>query len=97
VYFEKNAANTWAEFPVEVAQSGKYQVVLMAATPNTGQRMELAVDGKSLVSIAVPNSRGLWANTPAVEIELAAGPQVLRLTVPSQRGVALKQLEFRPR
>ena len=97
VYFEKNAANTWAEFPVEVAQSGKYQVVLMAATPNTGQRMELAVDGKSLVSIAVPNSRGLWANTPAVEIELAAGPQVLRLTVPSQRGVALKQLEFRSR
>ena len=97
VYFEKNAPNTWAEFPVEVARPGKYQVVLRAATPNTGQAIDLSVGGRKLSTIAVPNSRGLWAETPAVEVELAAGPQVLRFTVPSQRGLALKQIELRPR
>lgn len=97
VYFEKNAPNTWAEFPVEVARPGKYQVVLRAATPNTGQAIDLSVGGRKLATLAVPNSRGLWADTPAVEVELAAGPQVLRFTVPSQRGLALKHVELRPR
>ena len=97
VYFEKNAPNTWAEFPVEVARPGKYQVVLRAATPNTGQAIDLSVGGQKLATLAVPNSRGLWADTPAVEVELAAGPQVLRFTVPSQRGLALKHVELRSR
>ena len=97
VYFEKNAPNTWAEFPVEVSRPGKYQVVLRAATPNTGQVVDLSAGGQKLSTIAVPNSRGLWADTPAVEVELAAGPQVLRFTVPSQRGLALKQIALRPR
>lgn len=97
VYFEKNAANTWAEFPVEVARPGKYLIVLRAATPNTSQTVDLAVSGQKVATLAVPNSQGLWADTPAVEVELPAGPQVLRLTVPSQRGLALKQIELRAR
>ena len=97
VYFEKNAPNTWAEFPVEVTRAGKYLIVLRTATPNTSQSIDLAVSGQKLATLAVPNSQGLWADTPAVEVELPAGPQVLRLTVPSQRGLALKQLELRAR
>jgi hypothetical protein len=50
-----------------------------------------------VATLAVPNSQGLWSDTPAVEVELPAGPQVLRLTVPSQRGLALKQIELRAR
>jgi hypothetical protein len=97
VYFEKNAPNSWAEFPVEVTRAGKYLIVLRTATPNTSQSIDLAVSGQKMGTLAVPNSQGLWADTPAVEVELPAGPQVLRLTVPSQRGLALKQLELRAR
>ncbi|GBL27780.1 hypothetical protein EMGBS8_17280 [Verrucomicrobiota bacterium] len=97
VYFEKNAPNTWAEYPLEVSKAGKYLVVLQAATPNTGQAVDLLVDGRKLATLAIPNSLGLWAETPPVEVELAAGPQVLRFAVPSQRGLAVKQIKLQAR
>ena len=97
VYFEKNAANTWAEYPLEVSKAGKYLIVLQAATPNTGQAVDLSVDGRKLATLAIPNSLGLWAETPPIEVELAAGPQVLRFAVPSQRGLAVKQIKLQAR
>ena len=97
VYFEKNAPNTWAEYPLEVSKAGKYLVILQAATPNTGQAVDLLVDGRKLATLAIPNSLGLWAETPPVEVELAAGPQVLRFAVPSQRGLAVKQIKLQAR
>jgi len=97
VYFEKNAPNTWAEYPLEVSKAGKYLVVLQAATPNTGQAVDLLVDGRKLTTLAIPNSLGLWAETPPIEVELAAGPQILRFAVPSQRGLAVKQIKLQAR
>ena len=97
VYFEKNAPNTWAEYPLEVSRAGKYLVVLQAATPNTGQAIEVSLDGRKLATLAIPNSLGLWAETPPMEVELAAGPQVLRFAVPLQRGLALKQIKLEAR
>ena len=97
VYFEKNAPNTWAEYPLEVSKAGKYLVILQAATPNTGQAVDLLVDGRKLATLAIPNSLGLWAETSPVEVELAAGPQVLRFAVPSQRGLAVKQIKLQAR
>lgn len=97
VYFEKNAPNTWAEYPLEVSKTGKYLVVLQAATPNTGQAVDLLVDGRKLTTLAIPNSLGLWAETPPIEVELAAGPQILRFAVPSQRGLAVKQIKLQAR
>ncbi|MEI6247709.1 MAG: hypothetical protein WCP67_04135 [Verrucomicrobiota bacterium] len=97
VYFEKNAPNTWAEYPLEVSKTGKYLVVLQAATPNTGQAVDLLVDGRKLTTLAIPNSLGLWAETPPIEVELAAGPQILRFVVPSQRGLAVKQIKLQAR
>jgi hypothetical protein len=97
VYFEKNAPNTWAEYPLEVSKAGKYLIILQAATPNTGQAVDLLVDGRKLATLAIPNSLGLWAETPPIEVELAAGPQVLRFAVPSQRGLAVKQIKLQAR
>jgi hypothetical protein len=97
VYFEKNAPNTWAEYPLEVSKAGKFLVILQAATPNTGQAVDLLVDGRKLATLAIPNSLGLWAETPPIEVELAAGPQVLRFAVPSQRGLAVKQIKLQAR
>ena len=97
VYFEKNAPNTWAEYPLEVSKAGKYLVILQAATPNTGQAVDLLVDGRKLATLAIPNSLGLWVETPPIEVELAAGPQVLRFAVPSQRGLAVKQIKLQAR
>lgn len=97
VYFEKNAPNTWAEYPLEVSKAGKYLVVLQAATPNTGQAVDLLVDGRKLATLAIPNSLGLWAETPPIEVELVAGLQVLRFAVPSQRGLAVKQIKLQAR
>jgi hypothetical protein len=97
VYFEKNAPNTWAEYPLEISKAGKYLVILQAATPNTGQAVDLLVDGRKLATLAIPNSLGLWAETPPIEVELAAGPQVLRFAVPSQRGLAVKQIKLQAR
>ena len=97
VYFEKNAPNTWAEYPLEVSKAGKYLVILQAATPNTGQAVDLLVDGRKLATLAIPNSLGLWAETPPIEVELVAGLQVLRFAVPSQRGLAVKQIKLQAR
>ncbi len=47
------------------------------------------------VRIKIPNSYGLWATTPPVDMKLNKGPQTLRVSTPFQRGVALRWLELK--
>ena len=48
------------------------------------------------MSVAVPNTHGLWGTTPEVSVRLQKGAQTLTLTRPaSQRGLALRYLELK--
>jgi len=45
--------------------------------------------------VKVPNTTGLWGTTPPVEIRLEKGRQVLRVSAPYQRGVAVRDLTLK--
>jgi len=84
------------EYVVDVPTTGTYALGLRAAVVNFEQSVDVAVGAGKPVSIKVPNSRGLWAKTPAIELRLATGQQRVTLTRPaSQRGLALRYMEFR--
>jgi len=86
------------EYTIEVPKAGVYGLTLRAAVVNFEQSVDVAVGTEQPVSVKIPNSRGLWATTPEVELRLAAGSQTLTLTRPaSQRGLALRYLELKRR
>jgi len=84
------------EYAVEVPEAGVYGLTMMAAVVNFEQSIDVAVGADEPVSVQVPNTRGLWAATPEVDLRLPKGPQTLTLTRPaSQRGLALRYFELK--
>ncbi|NQU20479.1 MAG: hypothetical protein HQ567_04295, partial [Candidatus Nealsonbacteria bacterium] len=84
------------DYVVEVPETGIYSLTMTAAVANFEQSIDVAVGTDKPVSVNVPNTYGLWAATPEVEIRLPKGTQTLTLTrPPSPRGLALRYLELK--
>ncbi len=102
VWCPKNGENwgptTRIDYAVRVPRAGRWGLTLRVATPNPGQVVEVWRGGRRLATVRVPNTAGLWATTPEVEVVLEAGPQTLMLTRPRpQRGLAIRWLRLRPK
>jgi len=95
VNFLKNVQNSWVDYALNVRAPGAYTLVMTVATPNFDQVLHLNVGRKKLATVELPNTTGLWGTTPQVEIRLEKGRQVLRVSAPYQRGVALRYLTLR--
>ena len=81
---------------MDVPASGTYALELTAAAPNFDQVMDLTAGTNPVVQIRIPNTNGLWAKAPAVEIKLEKGIQKLRFSTPAERrAVALQKLEIK--
>lgn len=97
VNFDKSLPSSWAEYTVDVPAAGTYTLQLQAATPNDGQFFDVTAGADAPVNVPIPNTHGRWGMTAAVEIKLQKGPQTLKISAPNQRGVAVRQLELKPK
>jgi hypothetical protein len=76
------AAGEWLKYDVEVASTGDYAFTVRAATPNTGRRMRIEVDGVNVTgSITLPITGGYqeWGNVASGPVRLEAGPHQVRV------------------
>lgn len=95
VNFQKNIQNSWVDYSLDVQASGAYSLVMKLATPNFDQVLHVSSGPRKLATIKLPNTTGLWGTTAPVEIRLEKGRQVLRVSAPYQRGVAVRYLELK--
>ena len=95
VNFQKNLNDSWIDYTIDAPKAGTYALVLKLAAPNRDQVLKVAVGTGSAATINVPNTRGLWGMTPALDLKLEKGKQALRIAAPFQRGIAVKWLELK--
>jgi hypothetical protein len=72
------------EYTFDVPKAGKYQMVASVVTPKWEQRLFASANGGAAVEIALPYTIGMWEKTAPVEIELAAGKNVLKCHGPAR-------------
>ena len=95
VNFEKSVPGSWLEYTLDVPAAGNYSVELKAATPNDEQIFDLSAGAAKPVQIKIPNTTGLWGQTPPVEVRLEPGRQTLKIAAPAERGVAVRYVELK--
>ena len=94
VNFQKNLDRSWIDYTLDVPKAGTYSLVVKLAAPNRGQVLNVTVGTGPAATIHVPNTRGLWGTTPALDLKLEKGKQKLRIAAPFQRGIAVKWIEL---
>ena len=97
-YTGANASGEWLEYTVDVAKSGTYSLDLHVATPNSGRKVSVMLDGNEDItgSIDVPNTSG-WHNweTVMTTVKLSAGKHVLRVVI-DRGGFSLNWIDINP-
>lgn len=86
----------WLSYTVDVDETGRYDLAIRVATPQTGGQLQVRWDGSVLASKPVPTTGG-WQNWTALQLNdlfLNAGTHTLRLEIPVG-GYNLGRLEFR--
>jgi hypothetical protein len=106
-YLGWTKSGEWVRFTVEVAKAGVYQVGGRFAAGGTKTQMTLASSTGGSASFAVPTTAGflpgvevyhVWGDHPALaEITLAAGVQVLTLTIDHADGLNVQRLTLTPK
>ncbi|MCX5653225.1 MAG: carbohydrate-binding protein [Planctomycetota bacterium] len=94
VNFQKNINESWLDYTVDVPAAGTYKVEMRVALANRDQVLDISSGTDKLATISMPNTYGLWT-TQAAEIKLKQGTQVVRISAPYQRGIALRWLELK--
>jgi len=87
------------EFTVEAPRAGAYSLSARVATSNIEQSLQLAVNGaESPVTLELPYTQGLWADSEPVTLQLKEGRNTLRFwrDRAPQFGVALKTFTLKP-
>lgn len=99
VYFAQQMKSCIAEYDIDAAEAGKYEITMKVAAINDGQVLQVGSDAFNAVAyVKIPMSHGLWATTEPVEVKLIKGLQKIQIsTVPNQRGVALKAFDLKPK
>ncbi|MBK8807866.1 MAG: carbohydrate-binding protein [Bacteroidales bacterium] len=91
-------AGEWLEYTANVATAGKYTLTFRAACNGADRTVSLATNGTTIANnIAIPNTTGwqIWQDVKT-EVTLAAGIQVLRLTIGATNYVNLNYMSFAP-
>jgi hypothetical protein len=98
VYFEQQMKEQWADYIIDVPESGTYGIVMKAACVNEDQALEACVGGEVIATVPVPLEFGLWVETSPVELKLEKGVQTLRIqtsTKQHMRGISLRWFELK--
>jgi len=78
------AAGEWLAFDVNVPTAGSFIFTLRYATPTTGRKAHIEVDGVNVTgSIALPSTGGnqTWANAASRSVPLSAGNHVVKIVL----------------
>lgn len=80
------------QYAFEAPEAGKYALTARVATVQKGQQFLFAANASNQpAEIAVPYTKGMWEQTPPVEITLVKGPNVLNFELKQgSRGVTIK-------
>lgn len=104
VYFQQQMKEQWADYTVDVPVAGTWRIVMKVACINDGQLLEVCAGGKTIATVPMDLSWGLWEETKPVELQLEKGIQTLRIQTPvsvnaenHKRGIALRSFELRER
>ena len=95
VYFQRNMALTWVEYPIEVPEAGTYAMEIMVAAANRDQVLDVSCGDEKFGTIKIAGTVGLWQKMPQLDIKLNKGQQTLRISAPMQRGVAFRWFELK--
>ena len=89
------ATGEWREYTIDVGTAGDYTLELRVATPHSGRKAHVEIDGVDKTgSIVIPNTGAYSAyQTVSVPVTLSAGQQVLRFAV-DKGGFALDWLNL---
>jgi len=92
----------WADYLIDVPETGTYQITMKAACVNIDQVLEVSSGDKKLATVPIVMDFGLWAVTKPVELKLAKGVQKLRVETPRsagaehhERGIALRWFDLK--
>jgi hypothetical protein len=86
----------WMEYSYAAPSTGSYTVNFRIATPGSGAQFRVKnASGQVLATVAIPNTGG-WQNWQSIStsLNLAAGPQTLRLESAATVGWNFNWLEF---
>lgn len=85
-------------YTFEAPQAGKYALSARVATVQKGQQLLFATNtGNQPAELAVPYTKGMWEQTPPVELTLAKGQNVLNFELKEgSRGVTIKDFTLKP-
>lgn len=98
IFFQQQMVSQWADYVVDVPESGTYEVVMKAACVNEGQDLEVCLGSVVLAKVPIALTHGIWQETAPVEIKLEKGVQTLRVQTPTtehRRGIALRWFELK--
>jgi hypothetical protein len=76
------AAGEWLAYEVQVARNGRYTFTGRVASPYSGKKFHIEVDGSNVSGpLAVPNTGGwqVWRDVTSAPISLTAGKHTVRL------------------
>jgi len=98
LHYSRNGKPEDFEYTLDVPTAGKYALSARVVTTSADQHLFVAVnDAKEPIDIAVPFTVGMWDKTPAVEVTLVKGPNVLRFSrVDPLKGLSIRDFTLTP-
>lgn len=100
LHYSRNGRGKDLEYTFDVATAGSYQLTLQVASPSWQQHLHVSTNGGKSQDLLLPHTIGLWGETDAIEVELVAGTNVLRLKHTSDgyaKGFSLRRLRLIPK
>jgi hypothetical protein len=96
-YNRTGGAETF-EYTFDAPAAGKYALVARVVTTSANQHLLVAAnDAKEPTDIAAPFTVGMWDKTPAVEVSLVQGKNVLRFSrTEPVKGLSIKDFTLTP-
>jgi len=91
------AAGEWLEYTIDVKTAGKYDLLIRGASSGASKTISFSVDGTDIATdVVIEDTEDWqgWTDFIVNDVQLAAGEQVLRLTIGDTDYVNLNYMEF---
>jgi hypothetical protein len=85
------------KYKVEAPADGKYELTAEVCTLTMGREFMLRLNRRTLVNIALPYTKGDWAETKPVPIDLKKGANSFQFTVQApNKGLSIRKFKLKP-
>lgn len=99
LHYSRTAGNQTFEYTFDAPAAGAYELTARVVTPSWKQQLQLAVNGSGKqIDIALPHTVGMWDKTPATNITLVKGKNVLSFSRDHEglKGISIKDFTLTP-